>query len=469
MSKDYNHEIGYESLLADFKRYNKETPKGVTLVKKGQNIYLQFKTTNKNRAQYACACSFTLDGMVKALSKAHKVAEKLKESSSETEFWQWYDSTIKESVSLKDDQLTFAEAIAAVESSFWNILSRTKRVRDKENASDLTSWNNTYGRFYKLLPQNKVVNLTDIKIVVETRKKGTKTYETVVSAMKHLAKLTNNNNIFDKLSELEVTQTEYKDLQTVTMEEFLAWRNKALGLTTSLHPNVDLNTRKAWLWVFSMQVAYGLRISEAFAIQNLDKPFVTKDGVTVPALSDVANTDSLIVIGEKTIIGTSTKTGSRISRPIIPPKYPNLIELLEIKKTLLPTSRPRSTNPDAVSAFWKKIGRDCLVRWDAPVTQTHAFRHLANINGIQAGISLEVRAQSLGHSSTVNDSVYKKRQHTQTTIDLLLNSNSQAIDFVTALNEAKRLVKDGLIDKEGCALLMAKIYQKDSSEIIKLL
>jgi len=104
MSKDY--ETGYESLLADFKRYNKQTPKGVTLVKEGQNIYLQFKTTNKSRSKYKCACSFTLDGMVEALSKAHKVADKLKESSSETEFWQWYDSTIKEVVNLKDDTLS---------------------------------------------------------------------------------------------------------------------------------------------------------------------------------------------------------------------------------------------------------------------------------------------------------------------------------------------------------------------------
>jgi hypothetical protein len=140
MSKDYNHEIGYESLLSDFKRYNKPTPKGVTLVKKGQNIYLQFKTTNKNRAQYACACSFTLDGMVEALSKAHKVAEKLKESSSETEFWQWYDSTVKESVSLEDDQLTFAEAISVVESDFWNRLSKTKKIRSRRNLSDVSTW-----------------------------------------------------------------------------------------------------------------------------------------------------------------------------------------------------------------------------------------------------------------------------------------------------------------------------------------
>lgn len=93
--------------------------------------YLTFsdrKTTNKKRAQYACSCSFTLDGMVSALSLAHKVAEKLKESSSKTEFWLWYDSTIKESVQLEDDQLTLAQAIALVEEDFWSRPSRTKRV-----------------------------------------------------------------------------------------------------------------------------------------------------------------------------------------------------------------------------------------------------------------------------------------------------------------------------------------------------
>jgi len=122
VSKNYDGEIGYETLLSDFQRYKKQSPKGVTLVKEGQNIYLQFKTTNKSRSKHKCSCSFTLDGAVSALSKAHKVADKLKESSSETEFWQWYDSTIKESVNLKNDQLTFQQAIAMVEDEFWNRL-----------------------------------------------------------------------------------------------------------------------------------------------------------------------------------------------------------------------------------------------------------------------------------------------------------------------------------------------------------
>ncbi len=39
MSTDYTNEIGYESLLSDFKRYQKQTPRGVGMTKKGQNIY----------------------------------------------------------------------------------------------------------------------------------------------------------------------------------------------------------------------------------------------------------------------------------------------------------------------------------------------------------------------------------------------------------------------------------------------
>ena len=88
---------------------------------------------------------------------------------------------------------------------------------------------------------------------------------------------------------------------------------------------------------------------------------------------------------------------------------------------------------------------------------------------MQAGIPLEVRAQSMGHTPAMNDSVYKKRQSTQTTIDLLLNSNSQAIDFVTALSEVKKLVEENPEQKHFAARLLAIVYQKDSKTIAELL
>lgn len=469
VSKDYNYEIGYETLQTEWKLQCKRTPRGITLVKGGNNIYLQFKTPNTPRSKHKCACTFSIDGMHEAVRKSHLVKAKITSLTSEVEFWDWYKKDIEEESRLVDDQITFGEAIKKVEDDFWSRPDRRKRDRDKNNPSDVNSWIDTYGRFYKLLSHDKVINLSDIKKIIDNWNKGTKTYKGVVAAMKRLARVAKNKKILEELDSLNVVQTRYKKLKSITLEDFLLWRNKVVIDTIDSHPNTRISVRKAWMWVFSVQVVYGLRIHEVFAIANSESPFMTEDGVVIPALNDPSNTDNLIVISGLTSIQTTTKTGYRISRPNIPPKYPDLIERLEIKKPLIPGNRPRGKSEKAKVNFYNKCGYDRLDRWNAPTTQTHALRHLANINGMQAGIPLEVRAQSMGHTPAMNDSVYKKRQSTQTTIDLLLNSNTQAIDFVTALGEAKKLVRENESDKEIISRLLSIIYQKNEKEIHKLL
>ena len=469
MSEKYNGEIGYEALLKDFERYRKMTPKGVSLARDKGSILLQFKVGSKNRSKYGCNCSFTLDGMVEALSKANKVAEALKSFTSEIEFWQWYDKEVREVGKVENDLLTFGDAIAKVENDFWSRPDRRRRKRDKNNPSDVTCWNRTYGSFYKHLPVNNLISISEVMKVVNLQTKGTRNYKYVICAMKKLARMSKRNDLLEVLDDLSIIQTEFSDLQTIKMEDFFNWRDKTLGITASLSANADIDTRERWLWVFSMQVVYGLRVHEVFAIQNLDEPFTTKDKVVIPALNDFSNTDNLIVVGEKTTIGTTTKTSYRIARPIIPPKYPNLVEYLDIKTPKLPKNKPESDNPEVISKFFNIRARQRLVNWNAPITQTHAFRHLANINGMQAGIPLEVRAQSLGHTPMMNDSVYKKRQATNTTIDLLLNSNTNAIDFVTGLNEAKKLLQDYPDSLEPISKLIARVYGKNEQEVLKLL
>jgi hypothetical protein len=465
VSKDYKHEVGYETLLKDWQVYKKQVPRGVSLVKGSGSIYLQFKTPNTSRSKYKCSCSFSIDGMIDAVRKAHKVAEALKSLTSEVEFWNWYNKEIKQESQLVDDQLTFEEAIAKVEADFWNRPDRRKRKRDKANPSDQSSWGDTYERFYKHLPVTKNLNITDIMTVIDKWNRGTKTYKGVVSSMKKLATLNNRKDIHDKLSELDVAQTEYKELQNVNLEDFIKWRDETLGITQSLHVNSKLEIRQAWLWVFSIQVVYGLRIHEVFAIANAFEPYITKDKVIIPALSDQENTENILVLQGKTLIGTTTKTGYRLARPQIPPKYPDLIERLDIKKPCIPNNRPRSKSADTIRKFFCMKAIEQLRRWNAPTTETHAFRHLANINGMQAGIPLEIRAQSMGHTPTMNDSTYKKRQSTQTTLDLYNNSNQNAIDFVTALAEAKKLVTVQPEYKEFTGKLLSIIYQKNHSEI----
>jgi hypothetical protein len=317
VSKDYNYEIGYETLQTEWKLQCKRTPRGVTLVKGGSNIYLQFKTPNTSRSKYKCACTFSIDGMHEAVRKSHLVKTKLTSLTSEVEFWNWYKKEVEEESRLVDDQITFGEAIKKVEDDFWSRPSRTKRKRDKNNPSNISSWNRTYGCFYKLLPHEKNIDLSDILAVISKQKKGARNYKYVVSAMKKLAEINKRRDILESLQEIDITQTEYTELQTIRLEEFLAWRDKTLGITASLHQNADLDTRRAWLWVFSIQVVYGLRISEVFAIKNLTEPYTTKDGEPISALNDPNNTKNLIYIGNETNLGTTVKTGYRIARPLI--------------------------------------------------------------------------------------------------------------------------------------------------------
>ena len=58
MSKDYNYEIGYETLQDEWKLQCKRTSRGVTLVKGGNNIYLQFKTPNTAISKYKSRTTF---------------------------------------------------------------------------------------------------------------------------------------------------------------------------------------------------------------------------------------------------------------------------------------------------------------------------------------------------------------------------------------------------------------------------
>lgn len=469
MSKDYSFEIGYEALWKEWEIQKKRTPRGVTLVKGGSNIYLQFKTPNTTRSKYKCSCTFSIDGMHEAVRKSHLVKTKLTNLSSEVEFWEWYKGEIEEESQLVDDRLTFGEAIAKVENDFWSRPSRTGRERDRNNASDQASWHRTYGCFYERLPEGNAVALGDIQKVIDKQGKGTRNYKYAVSAMKKLTRVIKRQDILNSLDDLNVVQTKFATLQSINLDEFLAWRNKTLGITKALSEKDDLNARKAWMWAFSVQIVYALRISEVFAIKNLTKTCKLKDGVIIPALNDPDNTTNLIYIGDKTVIGTTVKTGARIARPQIPPKYPDLIERLAIKNPLLPTNRPKSKKPKSIADFFCSTARKKLILWDAPFSQTHADRNLGNVNGMQAGIPQEIRSKSMGHTPAQNESGYKKRMGTQTTIDLLLNSNQNAIDFVTALAETKKLLKSDPESKKFASKILSIIYQKNVDEISELL
>jgi hypothetical protein len=116
--------------------------------------------------------------------------------------------------------LTFWQAIAKVEEDFWNRPNRKKVPRDKNNPSDVASWERTYETFFKQLPCDRVVNLIDVLQVVDKQKKGTRNKRYAVSAMRKLAEMNKRRDICDSLGDVNTIQTEFMDLQVIDLKEF---------------------------------------------------------------------------------------------------------------------------------------------------------------------------------------------------------------------------------------------------------
>ncbi len=470
--------IGYERLLELFEDAQKQSPKGVSLRRiqsgKRQLIYLQFKIGKKARKPYPCNCTFSLDGIASASKKAILVAEKLSTCTSEVEFTEWYDKEIKELSNIENDVLTFNEVVTKIENEFFDgyrLFKKPPEKRDRNHPSDQASYHTVYGQYFRYLPKDKPVNLKDILDVLSNWEIGIKTYKDAVSAMKKLARTSKKRSILDELENINSKQTKFSKKQSLSLQDFLEWHDQILGITEELHSRANIESRKAWLWVFSMCIQYGMRISEVFAIKNLYGRYTDKElNIDIPAYNDPSNEGNIIYIGKETILGTTVKTGDRFSRLIVPPSYPNLTEKLDTLNPKLPDNQPRKdSKPDTIRKFYANRARKVLVNWKAPITQTHADRNLCNLLGLQAGVKQEIRSQSLGHTPLSNENSYKNAQSIQTQLDILRYSNQDAIDFVAAFNIAKKLVKRYPSSYQPIAELLARIYSKNEDDVMNLL
>jgi hypothetical protein len=103
-----------------------------------------------------------MQGITDATKKAHLVANALGSFSSESQFLSWYDDAILDKNIIKNDLMTFGDAIAKVEKDYWDGRTKRRQQRDRSSISQHNTWDAVYGHDYKLLPPNTVVNLTDI-------------------------------------------------------------------------------------------------------------------------------------------------------------------------------------------------------------------------------------------------------------------------------------------------------------------
>ncbi|MDB9517191.1 hypothetical protein PN466_09550, partial [Roseofilum reptotaenium CS-1145] len=469
--------VDHELVRAYLKACQKSTPKGVSISRKGNRLYLRFKTPNNSATtDNSCNESFTRDGCINALAKALAVFDKLKETDSESEYWEWYESEIKGIQILIDDCLTIGQAVEIVRKNYLSGYDKCGRDRSSEKlkTNTLAGYYDAYGQYHSKLNPNLKLNgdnfIAEIKriwgqlfTVSGTQTICSRGFKNAYTSCCKLFRDTKHDkglkNVQSYFGTIKVIQKNKE--QTVDLETFLDFRSRVLGLsgyklTKTQYRHIE--SRKSWMKAICFNLIYGFRASEFKAILNLDETIKRGDRVFL-ALHDPTNDENIVVIDDGFWVTDTSgkrhyitvKTGNRIARPMIHPDYPNLIELLGIKDSgvKMPECIPEAnSHPDTMKDIYHNRMRQKLSRFASQVggqgfTQTHALRHLANYHGKLAGLTREQRALSLGHSQTMNDK-YDKHQTTRNQVNLLMadiSEKSEIQRLKDELSQAQETIK----------------------------
>ncbi len=483
--------VDFELVNAYLKGCKKSTPKGISISYspgKSKRLYLRFKTASYPRADrdYPCGETIGKDGLIKALIKAFKVADKLDSLENESSFWEWYKSEIEEVTQIKNDLITTQEAVRTWKQRYFEARDKRglKRSDDGFESNTEANWDSTYGVFYGKLDEKKICNAQNLIEQFDKtwgHLKGRKGFKNANAAVCKLLRETKQHNEVQKWVEYygKIEVTEKTEMQEIDINLFLDFRNRVLGLNgyTLSKPQLNnLTGRQEWFKALSINLIYGFRGQEFKAIANLDKP-VTIGKRVIPALYDPLNKDNILVLNDYfEVIDDSgkvhkitIKTKGRLARPMIHPDYPNLIEILDVKnpEIKIPSLVPKSSSTARVikQAHLNRLGV-CLSRWinqcGLGFTQTHALRHLANLHGTLSGLTVDQRALSLGHSKAMNEK-YDKHKTIDSTLDLLkrdINGINEAKQKIERLEAENAKLKELLAFSQRENMNLKKIIQK---------
>ncbi|MET0099817.1 MAG: recombinase [Arthrospira platensis] len=357
---------------------------------------------------------------------------------------------------LENDLITYRQVFKEMEDDYFNgVHKNTKRKRSRDIASDVKSFKACFlDVFNKVTDWDDYVNWEGIKKALYSPLQdgsnpiGSKTFKDRYYRLKQVAEHAGCKKALEKLEKINPTQTVFTESQSVDLDTLLGLLDKERN--TDYENSRERQARDGWCWVSAMCALYGLRPSEIAASQNLDKT-VKIDGITFPAISDPNNLELVLVIGEFTYFGSSTKTGQRLAIPMSKDKA--LINRLGIHNVCLPI-----TNAKDPSGF-NDNHRKWLKHHKWGFTQALAFRHLANQLGEMNGIPQEIRARCFGHSVAINDSKYKKRRNLATELGILTRHHRQPLP----LDMAKQTLLNHGIDPESPEMKagLRLIYQLD--------
>jgi len=287
--------VDHELVRTYLKGCQKSTPKGVSISKNRSRLSLRFKAASKSQtSDNGCNESFTRDGCVNALAKALAVSDKLKNTETESEFWEWYESEIRGTVSLENDIITIGQAIEIVKNNYLSGYDKCGRDRsdEKSRINTLAIYNKTYGSHHaklnpklKLTGENIISELTRNwgQLIISISGSQTLCSKGFRNAYTGTLKLFRDTRLDTELAKVQsyfgtlkvVRKTE---MQSIDLETFLDFRARVLGLngyelTKAQLRNIE--SRKSWFKAICINLLYGFRCSEFKAIQNLDLPWQT--------------------------------------------------------------------------------------------------------------------------------------------------------------------------------------------------
>ncbi|MFO7032669.1 recombinase [Limnospira fusiformis CCALA 023] len=452
---------GFQDILEFFNLSRQQCPKGVRIKRNRGTIQLDITNDPETggRKQRGCNCQFTPEGIRKAVDKAWLVHKSLDgQFKSVSEWLDWYKATIldESKVPMENDLITYRQVFKEMEDDYFNgVHKNTKRKRSRDLASDQSSFKRCFLTvFNKVTDWDVYVSWEGIKEALYSPLQdgsspvGHKIFKDRYYRLRQVAERARCKKALEKMEKIDPTQTVFAESQSIDLDTLLGLLDKERN--TDYGRLTDNNARDGWCWVSAMCALYGLRPSEIAAGQNLTKD-ITVDGITFPAISDSNNIELVLVIGEFTCFGSSTKTGQRLAIPMSKDKA--LINRLGIHNVCLPITEPK--NP----AGFNRNHRQWLTNHNWGFTQALAFRYLANQLGEMNGIPQEIRARSFGHSVTVNDSKYKKRRNLATELGILTRHQKQPLP----LDMAKQALTNHGInpDLPQIKAILRVIYQLD--------
>ena len=420
--------------------------KRAKLVAKTTSLSLQFTFHDGNGNSQKNVGLGAIPLSPNGILEAEKIAQLVTAQLSANDFtWDWYNKLIGKPTSEQTKQLTCREMVDQFKPHYFR-----QRKNDK---SPQQSWYLRARGIEKILGNsNKPLSTTLIREIIELTENNSRNREYAIQGLIEFLKY------FD-ITDYKKVIKEYQKHNKIKAKKRNVPSDKRIievhqnGFIPNLCSNKkNLYRYSQWQFLYGLLATYGLRVHEAWHIANWDEPVTLKNGDWVAVDIDDEAEESKQYSGEDLIVPPildpnnkeyilcikhATKTGYRMAMPLSPEGHNwieefNLLQPLnlpDIKNSLERTGKGegsyRCTNAVCGWFYRRKYG-----------FTPHDLRHAYNHRGHRQGVNIDVLCQSLGHSFTVNTTIYRNSKSDQVKLgDMLdtINKNGKTISEVEEL------------------------------------